>query len=491
MKRNIKMKNTTIGTSSDDSGDIGDVTAGASTYNEVSSSATPGVSNAQIGGGGAGLRISFRRDDNHHVDDDDTDTSLHQCETCRATFKSKKLYDKHRLFCATLAAMRSSGPQHHQNSSVSAAASAPAFIGGRDSGRTNKKYTIMSVDDDALLPSPKEMFMLIQELTLKYNKVKEELDVMKTWAKMVGRRLGGGGGGGGGGEGITAGSAASAGNSDYLIPFTSISRQKRQNMEMILNDDDAAMSAAAASTGQQCPIQQRPCFTRWYSSFTLEQEHLDYVFQTDLVSGIVNVILKLVSAYTNESGKSHLIPFKFTDVKQGSFYIYDAPFSLDVPVLPPPGSETDVEKRWRFIEPCEFQLMVNSVHKLLLKEFKKWQDRNWEQQNKIIQNRQKATLSYRSVISSFQCSPAMASCDDEYHSTTATGAAGGAGCAGGGDGDEPNTPPPHLKDAILTDDFASLYNKYADKVMGGVLSPDTIITRVRAKLWKDMKAWML
>ena len=492
------MKNTTIGTSSDDSGDIGYVTAGASTYNEVSSSATLGVSNAQIGGagGGAGLRISFRRDDNHHVDDDDTDTSLHQCETCRATFKSKKLYDKHRLFCATLAAMRSSGPQHHQNSSVSAA-SAPAFIGGRDSGRTNKKYTIMSVDDDALLPSPKEMFMLIQELTLKYNKVKEELDVMKTWAKMVGRRLGGGGGGG---EGITAGAAASAsaGNSDYLIPFTSISRQKRQNMEMILNDDDAAMSAAAASTGQQCPIQQRPTFTQWYSSFTLEQEHLDYVFQTDLVSGIVNVILKLVSAYTNESGKSHLIPFKFTDVKQGSFYIYDAPFSLDAPVLPPPpGSGGGNERKWRFIEPCEFQLMVNSVHKLLLKEFKKWQDRNWEQQNKIIQNRQKATLSYRSVISSFQCSPAMASCDGEYHSTTATAAGGAGGGGGGGDGgcdgggDEPNTPPPHLKDAILTDDFASLYNKYADKVMGGILSPDTIITRVRAKLWKDMKAWML
>lgn len=485
MKRNIKMKNTTIGTSSDDSGDIGYVTAGASTYNEVSSSATPGVSNAQIGGG-ARLRISFGRDDNH-VDDDDTDCSLHQCDTCRATFKSKKLYDKHRLFCATLAAMRSA-PQHHS----SASASASAVIGGRDSGRTNKKYAIMSVDDDALLPSPKEMFMLIQELTLKYNKVKEELDVMKTWAKMVGRRLGGGGGGG---EGITAGAAASAGNSDYLIPFTSISRQKRQNMEMILNDDDAAMSAAAASTGQQCPIQQRPTFTQWYSSFTLEQEHLDYVFQSDLVSGIVNVILKLVSAYTNESGKSHLIPFKFTDVKQGSFYIYDAPFSLDAPVLPPPGSGGGDERKWRFIEPCEFQLMVNSVHKLLLKEFKKWQDRNWEQQNKIIQNRQKATLSYRSVISSFQCSPAMASCDGEYYSTMGVSAsASGSEFDGGGGGgyeDEPNTPPSHLKDAILTDDFASLYNKYADKVMGGALSPDSIITRVRAKLWKDMKAWML
>jgi len=479
MKRNIKMKNTTIGISSDDSEDIGGgyVTAGASTYNAVSSSTTPGVSNSQIGVGSAGSRNTFGRDEN-----DDDDSSLHQCDTCRATFKSKTICDKHRLFCATLAGMRS--------------------------GRTNKKYTIMSLDDDALLPSPKEMFILIQELTLKYNKVKDELDVMKTWAKMVGRRLGGGGTGGSGGEGTTTtttGTAAAAagafGNSDYLTPFTSISRQKRQNMEMILNDDDAAMSAAAASTGQQCPIQQRPTFTQWYSSFALEQQHLDYVFQSDLVSGIVNVILKLVSAYTNETGKSHLIPFKFTDVKQGSFYIYDAPFSLDAPVLPPSGSGSVGERTWRFIEPCEFQLMVNSVHKLLLKEFKKWQDRNWDQQNKINQNKQKATLSYRSVMSSFQCSPAMASCDGEYYSTMgattttpAPGAGSDAGAPGGGgydDDDEPNTPPSYLKDAVLTDDFASLYNKYADKVMGGALSPDTIITRVRAKLWKDMKAWML
>ena len=460
------MKNTTIGNSSDDSEDNGggDVAAGSSTYNAVSSSTTPSVPNSQIGvtGGSAGSRNTFGRDEN-----DDDDSSLHQCDTCRATFKSKTICDKHRLFCATLAGMRS--------------------------GRTNKKYTIMSLDDDALLPSPKEMFMLIQELTLKYNKVKEELDVMKTWAKMVGRRLGSGGGGGGGGsgsEGTTTGTGAAGalGNLDYLTPFTSISRQKRQNMEMILNDDDAAMSAAAASTGQQCPIQQRPTFMQWYSSFALEQEHLDYVFQSDLVSGIVNVILKLVSAYTNETGKSHLIPFKFTDVKQGSFYIYDAPFSLDAPVLPPPGSGGGDEKKWRFIEPCEFQLMVNSVHKLLLKEFKKWQDRNWDQQNKINQNKQKASLSYRSVMSSFQCSPAMATCDGQYLPPSS----GSAAAAGGGyDDDEPNTPPSYLKDAVLTDDFASLYNKYADKVMGGALSPDSIITRVRAKLWKDMKAWML
>ena len=46
-------------------------------------------------------------------------------------------------------------------------------------------------------------------------------------------------------------------------------------------------------------------------------------------------------------------------------------------------------------------------------------------------------------------------------------------------------------ETVLSEDFATLYNKYADKMMGGALSDDTILSRVRAKLWKDMKAWRL
>ena len=43
----------------------------------------------------------------------------------------------------------------------------------------------------------------------------------------------------------------------------------------------------------------------------------------------------------------------------------------------------------------------------------------------------------------------------------------------------------------LSEDFATLYNKYADKMMGGALSDEAILSKVRAKLWKDMKAWRL
>jgi hypothetical protein len=57
------------------------------------------------------------------------------------------------------------------------------------------------------------------------------------------------------------------------------------------------------------------------------------------------------------------------------------------------------------------------------------------------------------------------------------------------DDDIPPTTP--VSEPVLSEDFATLYNKYADKMMGGALSDDTILSRVRAKLWKDMKAWRL
>jgi len=131
---------------------------------------------------------------------------------------------------------------------------------------------------------------------------------------------------------------------------------------------------------------------------------------------------------------------------------------------------------------------VRTFHKLLFREFKKWQDRNWEAQQQMTKQRQKAASSYHQVMSSFQCSPAMASCDGMYPIMDPSAAAGTGGSICD---EEAITPPVTGVDAVLSEDFATLYNKYADKMMGGALSDDTILSRVRAKLWKDMKAWRL
>jgi hypothetical protein len=372
----------------------------------------------------------------------------YECDNCRAEFPNKTTVDRHMLFCRTLADIR----------------------------RGSNGSTHARMSEDALMPTQREMFILIQELAAKYNKVKDELDVMKQWAKMVGRRIGGAGGG------ASEGSASLA----VGLDFTSITRQKRQNMEVILNEEDSANPDLAGL---------RLGFAEWLSLsptlWSLTDADLNVVFNEDLVAGITAAILRILAEYTAESGKSHLVPLKLADIKQGAFYIYEAAFRVGATDTDALATDLPFDRKWRVMEPCEFQLLVRTFHKLLFKEFKKWQDRNWEAQQQMTKQRQKAASSYHQVMSSFQCSPAMASCDGLY---MADGGWKESLISGSSDShDEPITPPNTTlgSDAILSEDFATLYNKYADKMMGGALSDDTIISRVRAKLWKEMKAWRL
>lgn len=436
------------------------------------------------------MTVIMTRDDDAHDSDNGT-SRKYECDNCRAEFPNKTTADRHMLFCRTLAGIRRG----------SAGASVGACAGASVSTAIH--------DDDALMPTPREMFILIQELTMKYNKVKDELDVMKQWAKMVGRRIGTAVSASG------AAGAAGAGGAGALsgLDFTSITRQKRQNMEVILNEEDAEMIASAIAIGAENPVHLRPSFTEWVSSgspLSLNETDLNVVFQEDLVAGITAAILRVMSEYTAESGKSHLVPFKLADIKQGAFYIYDAPFKIiaadttsSSSSSSPPGAPTSVvpdhpgiaTRKWRAMETCEFQLLVRTFHKLLFKEFKKWQDKNWEAQKQMTQQRQKAASSYNQVMSTFQGS--SSSGDNGMYSGAGVGVMPGeilgssVGSSVGTSEDEPVTPPVSGADTILSEDFATLYNKYADKMMGGALSDDTILSRVRAKLWKDMKAWRL
>lgn len=405
------------------------------------------VSSSVNGGGGGGVIFGFNN------------TRKHECDNCRAEFPNKTTMDRHMLFCRTLADIR------------------------RGNNATGVSYTtprVSSTDvDDPLMPTQREMFILIQELAIKYNKVKDELDVMKQWAKMVGRRVGG------------TGSAGNGGGALAGLDFTSITRQKRQNMEVILNEEDTEHPELA---------ELRPGFSEWLSSSALSSlttMDLNVVFNEDIVAGITAAILRILAEYTAESGKSHLIPFKLADIRQGAFYIYDTAFKvggdvsqthgLDLPTnhASAAGAASQPLRKWRAMEPCEFQLLVRTFHKLLFKEFKKWQDTNWEAQQLIMKQRQKAASTYQHMMTTFQCSPAMATCDGMF----APPISADGGCSM--EDNEVKTPPVSSTDTVLSDDFAALYNKYADKMMGGALSDDTILSRVRAKLWKDMKAWRL
>ena len=385
-----------------------------------------------------------------------TSTRKYECDNCRAEFPNKTTVERHMLFCRTLAEIRRGSVSTHHP-------------------------TTLNDDDDALRPTPREMFVLIQELAAKYNKVKDELDVMKQWAKMVGRRINSAAGGGG--------AAVAAG-----LDFTSVTRQKRQNMEVILNEEDAERPDLA---------ELRPGFAEWLArpSLVLTDADLHMVFNEDLVAGLTAAILRVLSQHTVESGRSHLIPFKLADIKQGAFYIYDTAFGHVAPTPSENATDPPAQRKWRTMEPCEFQLLVRTFHKLLFKEFKKWQDMNWAEQQQIAKQRKQAASSYQHVMSSlqhtqpqYQCSPAMATCDGNMVGW-GVGVGVGVGSesvdAAGEGADVAVLSPIAGSETVLSEDFATLYNKYADKMMGGALSDETILLRVKTKLWKDMKAWRL
>lgn len=409
-----------------------------------SDSGAEGVTEMMTNGGSTGGTGAFRK---------------YKCDYCHTDFPNKTIFDRHTLFCKTLADIR------------------------RGSGGSRASVTTMrmNTDDDPVMPTQREMFILIQELAMKYNKVKEELDVMKNWAKMVGRRVGGAASsvvGGGGGSGSGGGGGGGGGAIMTGLDFTSITRQKRQNMEVILNEEDAEHPDIA---------ELRPTFTEWLATPpTLTSSDLNIVFHEDLVAGITAAILRVMAEYTAESGKSHLIPFKLADIKQGAFYIYDTAFKVNTSAPVEFASDPPIQpmRRWRAMEPCEFQLLVRTFHKLLFQEFKKWQDENWDAQKQITQDRQSAASSYKQM---------MASCDVVYDAMPSSSSLGKEGAAMEDDDTltMSMTPMSPVSEPILSEDFATLYNKYADKMMGGALSDETILTRVRAKLWKDMKAWRL
>ena len=391
------------------------------------------------GGGGGGAATSTRK---------------YECDNCRAEFPNKTTVERHMLFCRTLAEIRRGSVSTHHP-------------------------TTLNDDDDALRPTPREMFVLIQELAAKYNKVKDELDVMKQWAKMVGRRINSAAGGGG--------AAVAAG-----LDFTSVTRQKRQNMEVILNEEDAERPDLA---------ELRPGFAEWLArpSLVLTDADLHMVFNEDLVAGLTAAILRVLSQHTVESGRSHLIPFKLADIKQGAFYIYDTAFGHVAPTPSENATDPPAQRKWRTMEPCEFQLLVRTFHKLLFKEFKKWQDMNWAEQQQIAKQRKQAASSYQHVMSSlqhtqpqYQCSPAMATCDGNMIGWGVGVGVGSESVDAAGEGaDVAVLSPIAGSETVLSEDFATLYNKYADKMMGGALSDETILLRVKTKLWKDMKAWRL
>lgn len=389
------------------------VPRGASAVKKKDESRDIGSGGEECIGSGSGdevMSASTKMKSAGFVMDSEDATGMYTCSSCKIVFKSRTMCAGHEQYCNKLASLRTNKP--------------------------NKRDIIRTVEEDALVPTPKELFLFLQQLTLKYNKMEEELTEMKKWAKRV--------------------AAASSG----AIPAFSVARNRKLAAEEQLNETLIMPNTHDAT------------FTAWYERMRATPALLDHVFATDLVTGIVNMI-EFHIASTLACGTE--VPIKAFESKQGMFYVFEIVHATGAGQLVSSHEDADMvqsamaqpARKWRALETTEFNQFVNYVHKQLLQQFKVWQDENWEAQKQQHMRRQHV--------------------QDRIHAMSTGG--GGGGC---GSDEEENA---EEEDGVnsgsylvnyLTEEFSALYNRNVDKITGGSMTTETVISRVRAKLWKLM-----
>jgi len=354
--------------------------------------------------------------------------TTYACNTCKSVFKTKTLCTKHQLYCGTLSAMRTK--------------------------TTGAPVVIQTVEDDTLLPTQRELFMLLQELTLKHAKLHDEMEELKKWAKRAG----------------------TVNQNGVSVPFT-ISKYKKQNTEEWLNEN-ARLEASNT-------------FVRWYTGIEVSQKDLEVLFSSDLATAMAHIIVEVIKTAVSLD----VIPLRSYEGKAGIFHIFELPYKVISYASDGDKVETgqgtgqgqgqgqgqghgqgqgqghgqdetyksDTEEQgqtplWRTLEEPEFGDFMSNIHKKFMRAFKVWQDTQWSIQKQAHQKK-KAAQSIMNKAIKYR--------NQDHHPQIP---------------DETDDIIPETN--YLTEDFTSMYNKNTEKIMGGNLELDVIYKRVRGKIWK-------
>ncbi len=347
--------------------------------------------------------------------------TTYACSTCKSVFKTKTLCTKHQLYCGTLSAMRT---------------------------KTTGAAVIQTVEDDTLLPTQRELFMLLQELTLKHAKLHDEMEELKKWAKRAG----------------------TVNQNGVSVPFT-ISKYKKQNTEEWLNEN-ARLEASNT-------------FVRWYTGIEVSQKDLEVLFSSDLATAMAHVVIEVI-----KTASLDVIPLRSYEGKAGIFHIFELPYKVISYASDGDKVETGTDKvgtdkvntdkvnttdetykseteeqgqtpLWRTLEEPEFGDFMSNIHKKFMRAFKVWQDTQWSIQKQAHQKKKAAQSIMNKAIKYRNQPPAQ------------------------GDSHIPDETDDIIPETnYLTEDFTSMYNKNTEKIMGGNLELDVIYKRVRGKIWK-------
>jgi hypothetical protein len=164
----------------------------------------------------------------------------YKCKYCNRAYKLKPNYDKHYLLCDTF-----------NKTSIS------------------KSKTTKENNADDYVPSMRDMFTLILELTAKNSRLEQKVEELSKWAE---------------------------------------SKKKKLNVIDWLNEK----------------YTKNIKYTEWLGGINITRNHLEAVFKSDMVSGCYEILQSLLSLHmTEDISNEQIMPIKAFDQKENILFIYN------------------------------------------------------------------------------------------------------------------------------------------------------------------------
>ena len=173
--------------------------------------------------------------------------NLYNCKYCNRTYKLKPNYDKHYLLCDTLN---------------------KTSIGKTSIGKTSIGKTTRENNDD-YVPSLRDMFTIILELTAKNSQLEQKVEELSKWAD---------------------------------------SKKKKLNVIDWLNTK----------------YTKNIKYTEWLAGINITRNHLEAVFNSDMATGCYEILQSLLSVdMTEDISNEQTSPIKAFDQKENILFIYN------------------------------------------------------------------------------------------------------------------------------------------------------------------------
>ena len=166
--------------------------------------------------------------------------NLYNCKYCNRTYKLKPNYDKHYLFCDTL-----------------------------NKTSTSICKTTKENNNADYVPSMRDMFTLILELTAKNSQLEQKVEELSKWTE---------------------------------------SKKKKLNVLDWLNEK----------------YTKNIKYTEWLAGINITRSHLEAVFKSDMVTGCYEILQSLMSLHmTEDISNEQITPIKAFDQKENILFIYN------------------------------------------------------------------------------------------------------------------------------------------------------------------------